>query len=95
MTPARANQIEACERSIILAADNVSKLRKPDVMRVMEDFFFGRGSTQEMVDYISESRPDLAQEAKECQLELIPVETRFAVTLGDFGIEGYDQTTGQ
>jgi len=31
----------------------------------------------------SESRPDLAQEAKECQLELVPVETKFAVTPGD------------
>lgn len=63
---------ESCERSIVLAADDVSKLRQPDVMRVFEDYFFAHGSTQELVDYISEHRPDLAAEAKDCQLELVP-----------------------
>lgn len=66
------NRDETCERSIILAADNVSKLRAPDVLRVMEDFFFAHGSTQEMVDYISENRPDLVDEAKACQIEIVP-----------------------
>ncbi|MDA1277440.1 MAG: hypothetical protein O2960_25855 [Verrucomicrobia bacterium] len=62
----------ACERSIILAADGVEKLRVTDVMRVMEDFFYGAGSTAEMVDYIVANRPDLADEAKACQIELVP-----------------------
>lgn len=61
---------EACERSIILAADGVKRLRKPDVMRVMSDFFFGHGSVVEMVEYITENRPDLADEVKACRLEL-------------------------
>lgn len=63
---------QSCDRSIILAADDISKLRAPDVQRVIEDFFFGYGSSQEIVDYISEHRPDLAAEAKACQLELVP-----------------------
>jgi len=63
---------QRCERSIVLAADHVGKLRKPDVMRVMEDFFFTYGSTGELVDYITEHRPDLAAEAQACQLELVP-----------------------
>lgn len=66
------NPSEACERSIILAADGVAKLRLPDVDRVMCDFFSTYGSTQELVDYISTHRPDLAAEARACQLELIP-----------------------
>lgn len=67
---------EACERSIALAADGVAKLRVTDVMRVMEDFFYGAGNfygaenIAEMVAYISANRPDLAAEANACQLEL-------------------------
>jgi len=62
---------EQCERSIVLAADHIGKLRQVDVMRVIEDYFFGHGSTQTLVDYISKNRPDLAEEAKACQLELV------------------------
>lgn len=61
---------EACERSIVLAADNVSKLREPDVMRVMEDFFFSTGCVSEIVEYICENRPDLENEAKQCAKEI-------------------------
>lgn len=64
---------EACERSIILAANGIAKLRISDVSRVMEDFFFAHGSTKELVEYISEHRPDLRIEAEACQLELVPV----------------------
>jgi hypothetical protein len=64
---------EACERSIILAAAGVAKLREPDVTRVMEDYFYAHGSTSELVDYIVQHRPDLASEANACQLELVPV----------------------
>lgn len=60
----------ACERSIILAANGIKRLRKPDVMRVMADFFQGHGSVVEMVDYITVNRPDLAAEVEACRLEL-------------------------
>lgn len=63
---------ESCERSIILAADGVDKLRLPDVMRVMEDYFYAHGSTVELLEYIAEHRPDLRQEAENCRLELVP-----------------------
>lgn len=62
---------ESCERSIILAADDVSKLRQSDVMRVMEDYFFTYGSTSELVDYITQNRPDLAVEANAYAIELV------------------------
>ena len=61
---------EACERSIVLAADGVEKLRVMDVMRVMEDFSCGGGDVNEMVDYISTNRSDLSAEAKACQMEI-------------------------
>ena len=67
-----ASEVEACERSIVLAADGVAKLRQPDVMRVIEDYYTPRG-TFEIVDYILERRPDLRDEAIACQLELIPL----------------------
>ena len=63
---------EQCERSIVLAADHVGKLRASDVMRVMEDYFFTYGSTGTIVEYISENRPDLKDEAEACRLELVP-----------------------
>lgn len=69
MKTTKAN--EACERSIVLAADGVEKLRQSDVMRVMEDYFYTNGGTAELVDYISSHRPDLADEANACQLELV------------------------
>ena len=62
---------EACERSIVLAADSVEKLRVSDVMRVIEDFFFTYGTSAEIVEYISAARPDLASESRQCQLELV------------------------
>ena len=65
---------ESCERSIVLAADGVEKLRVTDVMRVVEDFFYAHGSTSEIVDYISINRPDLSEEAKACQLEIVEVQ---------------------
>lgn len=61
---------DRCERSIILAADSVEKLRVMDVMRVIDDFFSGYNNTAEIVEYISSNRPDLAEEAMACQLEV-------------------------
>lgn len=65
---------ERCERSIVLSADHVAKLRKCDVWRVMGDYFHQHGSTAELVDYISVKRPDLADAAKAEALELVAVE---------------------
>lgn len=68
----RVTRDEACERSIVLAADSVEKLRSQDVARVMDDYFFAHGSTSDLVDYISEHRPDLRDEAMACRLDLAP-----------------------
>lgn len=59
-----------CERSIILAASSVAKLRKDDVWRVMADFQHGHGDVSQLVGYIIENRPDLKLEAETCEAEL-------------------------
>lgn len=68
----RVSRNEACARSVVLAADDISKLRKVDVLRVIADYYYGTGSTQEFIDYLSEFRPDLVEEAKECEKEILP-----------------------
>ena len=59
-----------CERSILLAADHISKLRDVDVMRVVEDYLRATGKTDGIVAFIAEHRPELASEAKQCAIEL-------------------------
>lgn len=66
----RTTRNEACARSVVLASDDISKLRKVDVWRVISDYYFATGSTQEFIDYLSEFRPDLVEEAKECENEI-------------------------
>lgn len=63
------DQIE-CERSIVLAADHVGRLRECDVMRVCEDYFFTYGKCNLLVQYISNSRPDLRNMVESCAAEL-------------------------
>lgn len=59
-----------CERSIVLAADHVGRLRECDVMRVCEDYFFTYGTCALLVQYISENRPDLRNMAESCEAEI-------------------------
>lgn len=59
-----------CERHVVLAADSITKLRSIDVYRVVESYLSNEGSTQGIVEYISQHRPDLAAEAKACEMEL-------------------------
>lgn len=61
---------EACQRSIVLAADDVTKLRKQDVLRVCQDFWFAHGDLSELVAFVSENRPDLTEEIEACEREI-------------------------
>jgi len=62
---------EIFERTIVLAADNVGKLREPDVMRVMQEYFLEHKRIDDFADYIISNRPDLVSETKACQSELL------------------------
>lgn len=64
---------EDLEKFIKVAADSVGQLRKVDVMRVLES---NGTRKKELARYITEKRPDLAQEVKE-------------VMEDEFGIHGY------
>lgn len=51
------------ESAIKIAANSISELRKSDVFRVLEQN--GADNRQELASYISEMRPDLAEEVSE------------------------------
>ena len=56
------------EQAIKISADDVSKLRKPDVYRVLE--WAPAENRQEVADHITENRPELADEVAESMEDL-------------------------
>ena len=62
---------EECEQSIRLAAGSVATLRALDVDRVVTDYIGNDDAGQclrarDIVAYIAQRRPDLAEEADKC-----------------------------
>src|SRR5688500_3530572 len=58
------------EHLILIAADDVSELRRCDVFRVVEASYTVRGvEPGRLAEWLIEERPDLTQEVAECQAE--------------------------
>ena len=55
-------------QAILIAADNITKLRKQDVFRVLEQT--PTANINSVVVYIKSKRPDLATEVDECMADL-------------------------
>lgn len=53
---------------IKIAADDISKLRKCDVFRLLDEC--GSDNIDAMVDYIRANRPDYADEVQQCLEEI-------------------------
>ena len=54
------------QQAIMVSADDVSKLRRPDVFRVLDGWPGNADSRVTFADWIVTNRPDLSEEVAEC-----------------------------
>lgn len=69
-----ANEPVNLDQLIIIAADSINTLRKQDVYRVLDS---NPEHMKALANYISQHRPDLADEARDVLSELCSDDERF------------------